>query len=232
VTAHPTLEQHCKQVTAAATVSEAYELKKVILENKAASGKRFKKFVNTGTIDRFSLLWGEHPTRYIKGSYSAPVVLDADLRSINQKRLQQAVAPKIIIGGMTKVLECALDSSGEYLAGKSTTIVLDDDVGNLTFLLGVLNSAIVTFWYRNYYKSLSLAGGYLRINQKEIRSVPIPKPSPGARRRIVLLVEEILAAKRNESSSAKLERELDEEVGALYGLNKAEMLIVRDHQSE
>lgn len=232
VTAHPPLEQHCKQVTAAATVSEAYELKKVILENKAVSGKRFKKFVNTGTIDRFALLWGEHPTRYIKGSYSAPVVLDADLRSMNQKRLQQAVAPKIIIGGMTKVLECALDSSGEYLAGKSTTIVLDDDVANLTFLLGVLNSAIVTFWYRNYYKSLSLAGGYLRINQKEIRSIPIPKPSPAARRRIVLLVEEILEAKGNESSSAKLEKELDEEVGALYGLNKAEMLIVRDHQSE
>ena len=232
VTAHPPLEQQCKQVTAAATVSEAYELKEVILEKREASGKHFKRFVNTGTIDRFAMLWGKRPTRYIKGSYDAPVVLDADLRSINQKRLQQAIAPKIIIGGMTKVLECALDRSGEYLAGKSTTIVLDDDVEHLTFLLGILNSTIVSFWYRNYYKSLTLAGGYLRINQGEIKTIPVPKPSLSAKRKIVALVEKILAAKENNSSSAQLEMMLDEEIAELYGLNKDEVFIVQDHQGE
>jgi type I restriction-modification system DNA methylase subunit len=232
VTAHPSLEEQCKQVTAAATVSEAYELKEVILEKREASGKHFKKFVNTGTIDRFSLLWGARPTRYIKASYEAPVVLDADLRSVNQKRLQQAMSPKIIIGGMTKVLECAMDRNGEYLAGKSTTIVLDDDVEHLIFLLGILNSTIVTFWYRNYYKSLTLAGGYLRINQGEIKTIPVPKPSSLAKRTIVALVEKILAAKASNSSSAKLEITLNEKVAELYGLNKGEVVIVQDHQSE
>ena len=232
VTAHPSLEEQCKQVTAAATVSEAYELKEVILEKRDASGKHFKKFVNTGTIDRFSLLWGARPTRYIKASYEAPVVLDADLRSVNQKRLQQAMSPKIIIGGMTKVLECAMDRNGEYLAGKSTTIVLDDDVEHLIFLLGILNSTIVTFWYRNYYKSLTLAGGYLRINQGEIKTIPVPKPSSLAKRTIVALVEKILAAKESNSSSAKLEITLNEKIAELYGLNKDEVVIVQDHQSE
>ena len=232
VTAHPTLEQQCKQVTAAATVSEAYELKEVILEKREASGKHFKKFVNTGTIDRFSLLWGARPTRYIKASYEAPVILDADLRSVNQKRLQQAMSPKIIIGGMTKVLECAMDRNGEYLAGKSTTIVLDDDVEHLIFLLGILNSTIVTFWYRNYYKSLTLAGGYLRINQGEIKTIPVPKPSLLAKRTIVALVEKILAAKESNSSSAKLEITLNEKIAELYGLNKDEVVIVQDHQRE
>ncbi|HEY6944178.1 MAG TPA: TaqI-like C-terminal specificity domain-containing protein, partial [Candidatus Acidoferrum sp.] len=231
IMAHPPLQQQCKGVSAAATVSEAYELKKVILEKKEVTGKQFKKFVNTGTIDRFALCWAERPTRYIKGSYNAPVVLDADLRSINLKRLQQAAAPKIIIGGMTKELECALDPSGEYLAGKSTTIVLDDDLENLRYLLGVLNSKIVTFWYRHYYKSLSLAGGYLRINQGEIKTIPVPKSTPAVRRKLAHIVDQILAAKRNQSTSSKLEAELEEELSKMYGLTAEEMALVQDHQS-
>jgi type I restriction-modification system DNA methylase subunit len=162
VSKHPRLEHQCKEVAAAATVSEAYELKRVVRENGTSAAKHFRKLVNTGTIDRFAFGWGEQPTRYIKSAYREPIVLDTDLRAMNQRRFEQASAPKIIIGGMTKVLECALDCNGEYLAGKSTTIVLHDDLEHLKFLLGILNSTAVSFWYRNYYKSLSLAGGYLR----------------------------------------------------------------------
>ena len=150
---------------------------------------------------------------------------------MNQKRLRQANAPKIIIGGMTKVLECALDCNGEYLAGKSTTIVIDDDLDHLKFLLGLLNSKIVTFWYRNYYKSLTLAGGYLRINQGEIKSIPVPEPSSSSKRRVVSLVEKVLLAKASNSrNTARLEAELEVEIAALYGLSDADLLIVQEHQ--
>ena len=79
IAGHAALVDQCKEVGAAATVSEAYELKKVVLESGAASGKRFKKFVNTGTIDRYAFLWGEQRTRYIKGSDETPVVLGTTL---------------------------------------------------------------------------------------------------------------------------------------------------------
>jgi hypothetical protein len=231
VNAHLPLRQQCKEVGAAATVSEAYELKEVMRESTAAVGRRFKRFVNTGTIDRFAFLWGERPTRYIKSSYESPVVLDSDLRAMNPKRLQQANAPKIIIGGMTKVLECALDERGEYLAGKSTTIILDDDTEQLKFLLGVLNSESVTFWYRNYYKSLSLAGGYLRINQGEVKTIPIPKASPAERRRIISLVEKLLVADVTPSRRANLKDNLEKEIAGLYGLNEDELQIVQEHNA-
>jgi len=225
---HAALVGQCKEVGAAATVSEAYQLKDVILESRSAAGRRSKKFVNTGTIDRYAFLWGEQPTRYIKGSYQTPVILESDLRAMNAKRLRQANAPKIIIGGMTKVLECSLDCEGEYLAGKSTTIILDDDLDQLKFLVGVLNSEIVTFWYRNYYKSLTLAGGYLRINQGEIKTIPVPIPSSSARRRIVTLVENIMSATASKSQKvSKLEAELEVEVATLYGLSSEDLLIVQ-----
>lgn len=232
ITSHPPLCHSCKDVSAAATVSEAYELKKVIRESNGTAAKQIKRFINTGTIDRFELLWSEHPTRYIKASYNAPVILDTDLRAISIKRFQQAAASKIIIGGMTKELECALDSAGQYLAGKSTTIVMDDDPENLRFLLGILNSTVVTFWYRHYYKSLSLAGGYLRINQGEIRTIPVPAPTPTRKREIVAIVDQILEAKRRHSSTANLEKKLDDAVFTLYGLTEREIALVLDHKAK
>ncbi|MFZ1084395.1 MAG: TaqI-like C-terminal specificity domain-containing protein [Terracidiphilus sp.] len=232
VGAHPPLELHCKEVTSAATVSEAYEIKEVVRESSSSSAKYFRRLVNTGTIDRFVFLWGEQPTRYIKASYSEPIVLDSDLRAISRKRYEQSVAPKIVIGGMTRVLECALDVDGEYLAGKSTTIVLDDDLDHLKFLLGILNSSVVSFWYQNYYKSLSLAGGYLRINQREIKSVPIPRHSEGAKRDIVTTVDKIIAAKRKGAACGDLEASLDEQIAVLYGLTSEEVLIVNERRLE
>ena len=76
-----------------------------------------KKLINTGTIDRYESLWSKQPTRYIKDSYPAPIVLDSDLRELSNRRFMQAQSKKIIIGGMTKVLECVYDE-GEYVAGK------------------------------------------------------------------------------------------------------------------
>lgn len=232
IAAHRPLQEQCKTVGAAATVSEAYEIKEFIREVTAVSGNKFKKFVNTGTIDRFVFRWGKKTTRYIKDGYDVPVVLNTDLSAMNPKRLAQADAPKIIIGGMTKVLECALDDSGIYMAGKSTTLVLDDDVQHLKFLLGVLNSKIVTFWYRNYYKSLTLAGGYLRINQGEIKTIPLPKPSVAAKQRILDLVDSIINAAEDGSSIERLDAVLEQEVAALYGLDDDEFAVVLDHQAE
>jgi hypothetical protein len=60
-------------VSGASTVSEAYELKKIIKE--LLSQKEYFKFINTGTIDRYSSLWGCFKTTYIKDSYNKPVVL-------------------------------------------------------------------------------------------------------------------------------------------------------------
>lgn len=229
IAAFPSLVGQCKEVTAAATVSDAYEVKTFVIESGAARGRHFKKLVNTGTIDRYELLWGQQPTRYIKASYQTPIVPDAELGAMSKKRLQQAGSSKIIIGGMNKVLECGLDETGEYCAGKSTTIILDDDLDHLKFLLGVLNSKVVTFWYRNHYKSMSLAGGYLRINQREIKTIPVPKPSPAHKRQVIRLVEKMMVAtqKKLVAEVAKLDDALEEEIGSLYGLTTVELGVIR-----
>lgn len=216
-----------RDIYGAATVSEAYEIKKLIKNHTGKETKPFRKLINTGTIDRYCSLWSRYPTQYIKDRYAAPIVYDVQLRQLSETRLHQARAEKIIIGGMTKVLECFYDK-GEYLAGKSTTIILGDGKLNLKYLMGILNSALVSFWYRTYYKSLTLAGGYLRISNNEIKTVPIPQSNPSTQKAIISFVDRIEAAKKKDpaADTTALEREIDQIVYKLYGLTKDEIKIV------
>jgi hypothetical protein len=60
-------------ITDAATVSEAYELKNLIIEKRKPHAGDLK-LVNSGTIDPYVNFWGTRPTRYIKESYKFPVL--------------------------------------------------------------------------------------------------------------------------------------------------------------
>ena len=220
------------EVGAAATVSEAYALKKSIREySTGLSTIPFKKLINTGTIDRYESLWSKQSTRYIKDSYNTPIVLDSDLRKLSKRRFMQAQSKKIIIGGMTKILECVYDE-GEYVAGKSTTIILESGDMNLKYALAILNSRLVSFWYRTYFRSLALAGGYLRIGNNEIKTIPIPDVPSEQQAPIIERVDQILAAKAADSNvdTTALEKEIDKRVYALYNLTEGEIGIVEASQ--
>jgi hypothetical protein len=86
--------------------------------------------------------------------------------------LSQASAEKIIVGGMTKRIECVFDK-GQYLAGKSTTAIYDNEKIDLRALVCILNSKMISFWYKVYFNSLSLAGGYLQIGSSTVKKIPL-----------------------------------------------------------
>lgn len=236
----PQLNKYCVEISSAATVSEAYEIKKYIRELNAKIKQNYKILVNTGTVDRYLILWGRQKTRYIKASFLKPVILEHDLSSVSPRRLKQSKSQKIIIGGMTKELECAYDD-GEALAGKSTTIILDAPQNKfpLKVILALLNSSAVSFWYKRYFSSLSLAGGYLRISNNEIGQIPIPEMPKSSIEDLLSLTGKILALTTAESyfdSSAKqvkvkeYEREIDQMIYKLYGLTKEEIEVI-EHSS-
>ena len=139
----PRLEQ-CATVLGAATVSEAYEFKEVVSEYEGIEANvPFKKFINSGTIDRYMSLWGRKKMTYIKGGYNEPVILDEDIQAISLTRLKQARSEKIIIAGMTKCLECVYDT-GEYLAAKSTVIIIKKNI-DLQYLIALLNETFAKY---------------------------------------------------------------------------------------
>lgn len=237
---YPNLGSLSGGVSDAATVSEAYQIKEYITERNSRLKDGYKKLINTGSIDRYISFWGKQKTQYIKGGYLEPVILDKDLKKISITRFQQAASEKIIIAGMSKELECFYDS-GEYLAGKSTTIILKDNLNKeiyLKYIFALLNSNLVSFWFKNYFGVLSLAGGYLQINNKEIEKIPAPVADSSKQKKLINLVDKILAITKdsdyldNSVKQAKVrdyEKQIDQLVYKLYGLTPKEMEIIERH---
>jgi hypothetical protein len=169
------------EIRGAATVGEAYALKGVIRDCSTPTPDDLK-FVNSGTIDPYRVLWGEKPCRYLGQSFRYPV-LPLEWRShLPPRRLAQALQPKLIVAGMARQLECVGDMQGEYLAGKSTSIITSTSTStststvNLDYLLGILNSNLLSFYLKTLFRGNQLQGGYLRIGPPQLRQLPIPIP--------------------------------------------------------
>ncbi|MDY0388006.1 MAG: TaqI-like C-terminal specificity domain-containing protein [Methanolobus sp.] len=211
------LKQVGISILGAATVSEAYRLKEVIKDSN--SEKAVSKIINTGTINKYQSLWGAQEMQYLKNKYLFPVVSDDNLQAINATRLSQAKSKKIIIAGMSKEIEAYYDINGEYLAGKSTSIILGQPE-TLWVILGILNSTLIDFFINKYFNSLKMSGGYINISKEILENIPLA----------VTRNDKLLQLVREMSVSPKVEtkQKIDELVYKLYELTEDEIKIVEE----
>jgi adenine-specific DNA-methyltransferase len=210
-------------VNGAATVNEAYLVKEFLQDNEHLDES--KRFINTGGIDKYKSFWGKEFMRYLKGKYMYPVATEEDIKNMSSKRFSECNKEKVIIGGMNKELECYYDN-GNYLAGKSTTIVYDND--NLKYIAAVLNSTLMSFYYKKLFNSMSLAGGFFRIGAPQIKELPIATPSNADIDRISSLVDAIQDDMDQSGENYKdLYLKIDMEIYNAYGLTPEEIAIIK-----
>jgi hypothetical protein len=223
-------------VLGAATVAEAYQMQGLISEG-GEEEPAAVHVVNSGTIDRYRDRWGEKRLRYLGRTYACPVIAGADLARLPAKRRSQALTPKIIVAGMARRLECMIDREGRLLAGKSTALVFPRL--DACYLLAVLNSKAVSYFYSAVFGGNKLQGGYLRIGPPQLRKVPVPvldlsRPRDKSRHdQLVRCASAMLALQRRLAVAPAaqrliqrridaVDRRIDQIVYQLYGLTEAE----------
>lgn len=153
---------------AAATVAEAYELKEVMQDNRAAKSG---KVINTGTIDPYTTGWGMSSMNYIKDRYKYPYVDTGTLKEKEWHKLN-----KIIVAGMAIRIEAAYSDGDEFLPAKSTAVIYSKD-GNdeiLKSLLALLNSKYASYLFKQENSQLSMAGGYMNVNAGNLADIQVP----------------------------------------------------------
>ena len=208
-------------ILGAATVADAYEIKKIV-EEEDATHCGFK-LINSGTIDPYQPLWGIKTCRYIKGGYLKPVVSKEKLLKYSKTRYQQANSSKIVVASMTTRYEACLDIGGNYIAGKSTTIILGP-IDKLYYYIGIINSKLASFWLNITFNSLKMSGEAINVGRNELGLLPIPKNQIDFKHNINRIMEE---KKYNPSAdTSELESEIDNLVYKLYDLTDEEIKIV------
>lgn len=235
----PTLGE-VAEVHGGATVSEAYDLPALITSRELPDAGDLR-ILNSGTIDRYRSLWGRRPMRYLREDHAFPVVEGSAQSELPPRRLEQARTPKVIVAGMTKVLECVADEEGAVLAAKSTTIVVPRDKMPVAYLAGLLNSLLVNLVYRAHFGGLALASGYLRVAPPQLRDLPIPLPRTACEEALADelcdCARQLAAVHRDpgvggddgEELSQRiedLEARIDDAVYSLYGLTEEERALL------
>ena len=215
-------------VNGAATVGEAYLVKEFMYDDDGKDDS-VMKFINTGGIDKYKSFYGIEYIRYLKGKYMYPVVKTADLKNMSVKRFNESRSSKIIIGGMNKVLECFYDE-GDFLAGKSTTIVYNNP--HLKVITAILNSTLMSFYYATFYNSMSLAGGFYRIGAPQIKALPIAdKATVETLENLVDEVRELLKSfQEHDDKVQNVLEQIDKIIYRFYGLTDNEILCVENGQ--
>lgn len=221
-------------VQASSTAAEADEYSAFVSEHlKSIDGM---KLVNTGTIDRYMSLWGISPLTNKGVKFEQPML---DIRKVKPMRRELYTTPKIIFAKMAKVIECFLDEDGSYASLNTNCVFLPKEDLTLKFLVGVLNSRLMTFVYRQVFSALKMSGGYFQFQAPQLRLLPILIPGSNERislenivNRMILIQSKYKSCKTpQEQNNLKrqldaTDRQIDKLVYELYGLTDDEIKIV------
>jgi hypothetical protein len=220
---------------AAARMAEA------LCERATVGGGEYFEFIVSGNIDRYAIRFGE--VRFMNRTFTRPV-LAADRPHLTETKRRLFREPKLVVAGMTKRLEAALDAAGGVALGVSVYAArrLADDP---RYLLGVLNSSLLSYLFRIRFQAKHLAGGFLAVNKGQLAKLPIRvidfSLAEDRRRhdQIVELSDQMLALVRRREAVASnqpdivlqqhiqaVDRCIDELVCELYRLTDAEVRMV------
>jgi len=96
-----------------------------------------------------------------------------------------------------------------------------------SFVLGALNSKLVTFWFVHRFGKLQ-RGLFPQFKVNELQLFPIPNVLKDTRTTIATIADQILEAKKTDpdADTSVLEEQIDQMVYELYGLTPEEIAIV------
>ncbi len=227
------VKDYCK-VENPFTVSEAYKLIKCLYDGDKKGNKEDLKLINTGTIDKYTSLWGYKNTSYIKKKYKYPWINVSKFQKELSKRYAQSISKKIIITGI-RYFECYFDSKGNYVAGKSTIIIREmKEKYDIECLLAILNSSLLSFYIKEAFSATGIDGG-VNFTSPMIESLPIPEIDSHISKYLCELsnkINKIIESDDyldNTTKQAKVkeyEHQIDQMVYKLYGLTEEEIKIV------
>jgi hypothetical protein len=211
----------CSTIHSGTTGFSAERMANALREQDTTDGENQFEFIVSGNIDRYSISRGN--VRFMKRLFQRPVLpIVSDVLTENKRSL--FTNAKIVIAGMSRRLEAAFDSGGLALGVQVYAVAKFED--DPRFLLGLLNSKLMSYLLCTRFQAKRLAGGYLAINKGQLAQLPIRRVDEhdaecvALRNKIVALVDLLQRADRTSDG------EIDRLVYHLYRLTDDEMELV------
>ena len=199
---------------------------------KISKNKGKYKIIKGTNIHRYKVEWGGY---YVNPDFKNEA-------KIFKKKEIFTTTPKLLTKFVSNNIEFALDEVG-YCNTNVVYNVFIKDNANIQYLLAILNSKVVNFWFKNIYVNDDTLFPHIQKNQ--LASIPIPKldltkkTDKEIRNRLVNLVDTIIEANKkisienNPNTKTILKRQInaldlqiDKLVYELYNLNDNEIKLI------
>ncbi|MBC1193308.1 Eco57I restriction-modification methylase domain-containing protein [Microcystis aeruginosa BLCCF108] len=189
--------------------------KSLSLKTQNPEGK-YKKLLDGRNINKYSISWD--------GFY-----LDYDITKIHSCKRRDIfeTKEKLLFRRVSRTLIFTYDNSQYYALNTLVVVNLKKGINfDIKFLLGIMNSSLMNYIYNNKFKSTKTV--FSEIQTRSISQLPIPKISQEQQQPIIVLVDQILTAKKSnpKADTSELEKEIDKIVYELYGLSEEEIRII------
>ena len=159
---------------------------------------------------------------------------------LNKSRDRDKTKNKIILKKLCYNLEASLDEKGFHPINTTYCLRAETQNTDLRYVLGILNSKLLTYFARKKYSETALRGGFIELRVFQVRELPILEADPKDQKIIADLVGKILRLSNELKKLAentdkwrklkdeieKLDRKIDEEIYKLYNLTPEEIEIV------
>ncbi|EOC4386647.1 class I SAM-dependent DNA methyltransferase [Campylobacter coli] len=134
---------------------------------------------------------------------------------------------KIVYPETTQGAYFVYDNKGIFLEKTAFFIVCE----NLKYLLGLLSSNLITYYYKNFSQGCKLGTKGYQYNKHALENLPIPKINSKNQNivdELINLVDEILKAKEQDknANTQELENKINSIVYKLYNLTEEEIKII------
>ena len=182
-------------VGAGCTTADAYNLKAEIEDSDEAHGL---KLITTGAIDRYTSKWGRMKIRYLKDDYIHPRWPKEPSDRGVERALYRQNGPKILVGGLTAVLEAWFDTKGDSAGIVQTWVVrprkevlrgASSDAS--WWLTAMINSAYFSRVFASRYGAQSMSGKQITIKKASLLAMPVPRPTLGEKTSDVLVLNRV-----------------------------------------
>ena len=184
-----------------------------------AANNEYKKVFRGKNIKAYSLNWGGEYVWY------RPDLMKEKVGCLPHTRDFFEVPEKLVTQRVNSSMQLLVAYDNEQNYFLDTTNVSNYYTINksfsLKFICGILNSKLINFWYAKKYRMPTISG-------YELDTIPIPEISLKRQMPIVELVDKILVAKQSNPliNTSQLEKEIDQQVYALYNLTPEEISII------
>ena len=136
---------------------------------------------------------------------------------------------KILLPRTVLSLKASYDNGKNFIMDRIYYLILKEGVKiDLMCVLGILNSKLIDFYYKNKFKSTHVGGGYLDLRGVQIKNLPTKLPDEKQSKRIKELVKRMrdLCEKNDEQQIKNVDYEIDEEIYKLYGITDKEKEVI------